>query len=227
MTGIEDSNARWVPLSEVHRWAKNPRINKDAIPKVAQSIQRFGFVSPVIVWPAESRVVAGHTRTAALESLLAADPGFIPPGAPPGVLPGMVPVRFHAFASEAEATAYAIADNRLNELAQWDTALLPELLGSLDATLAGLTGFSVDLPVLDLSVTPGTPAVTAAPAPETPPARPPRDPYAVVIHYDLIFEDEAQQGEWGEVLKHVRAFPGDTHAARLLAFARAARAAGV
>lgn len=164
MNSVADSNARWVPLAEVHRWAKNPRINKDAIPKVAESIRRFGFVSPVIVWPAESRVVAGHTRVAALESILAIDPGFVPSGAPAGVLPGMVPVRFHAFASEAEATSYAIADNRLNELARWDTDLLPELLGGLDKDLAALTGFVVELPDMRSVVLPDS---APSPTPST------------------------------------------------------------
>lgn len=219
----------WIPLADVRKWDKNPRDNRAAIPKVAASIRRFGVVSAPVVWTSQGRLVAGHTRIAAMELILETDPTFVPVGAPPGTRPGLVPIRFHEFASDEEATAYAIADNRLGELAQWDTEKLPELLGGLDATLAGLTGFTVDLPVLDLPPPPGAPPEDTGPKPEsgTTSNRPPRDPHAVVIHYDLIFEDEAQQKEWGEVLKHARSFPGDTHAARLLAFVRAARAAGV
>lgn len=145
----------WVPLADVKKWDKNPRDNRAAIPKVAASIRRFGVVSAPVVWTSQGRLVAGHTRVAAMELILSTDPEFVPVGAPAGTRPGLVPIRFHEFASEAEATAYAIADNRLGELAQWDTEKLPELLGGLDATLVTLTGFSV--PALDASFVPPTP----------------------------------------------------------------------
>lgn len=137
-----DTHARWLPIAEVRKWDKNPRINAEAIPKVADSIRRFGVVAPAVVWEEAGRLVAGHTRIAALESILAADPTFVPKGASPGVRPGMIPVRFHPFASEAEADAYAIADNRLNEIARWDVPVLHDLLASFgDSSLVALTGF--------------------------------------------------------------------------------------
>lgn len=143
--------APWTPLDTLRAWSDNPRLNADAIPKVAASIRRFGFVAPIVVWEGHDRLVAGHTRMAALESILREEPDFVPPGAPPGTLPGTAPVVFHAFASEADANAYALADNKLNEVAKWDPKGLEALLGTLDAPTITLTGFvppTVTLPDL-------------------------------------------------------------------------------
>ncbi|HJU21239.1 MAG TPA: ParB N-terminal domain-containing protein, partial [Casimicrobiaceae bacterium] len=72
----------WGPISELHKWVQNPRINKEAIPAVARSIRKFGFIAPVVVWSSRKRIVAGHTRIAAMELLLAEDPSFVPRDAP-------------------------------------------------------------------------------------------------------------------------------------------------
>jgi len=117
--------AEWAPIERVKLWERNPRRNDPVIPKVARSIRRYGFVAPLVVWTSRDRLVAGHTRYKAMELLLREDPSFVPRGAPS---PGLVPIRFHEFVSEAEANAYAIADNRLGEEAEWDdTALADEL----------------------------------------------------------------------------------------------------
>lgn len=157
---LADSAAVWLPIAQVRPWDKNPRRNDKAIPKVAESIRRFGFVAPAVVWREGDRLVAGHTRMAALAAILAVEPGFIPRGAPPGVLPGMLPVRFHAFASDEEADAYGVADNRLNELAEWDETKLQDLLEGMSTPLLDLTGFSLELPEL-----PGLSQTTALGAP--------------------------------------------------------------
>ncbi len=117
--------AYWAPLSTLRKWAKNPRKNAQAIPRVARSIRKYGFVAPVVVWQSQNRLVAGHTRIAALEQLLREEPGFIPRDAPG---PGLAPVRFHEFVDEAEANAYALADNKLVEAATWDDQLLGDVL---------------------------------------------------------------------------------------------------
>jgi DNA modification methylase len=132
----------WLPLAAVRPWQKNPRKNKRACAPVAASIKQWGFVAPVVVWLGGDRMVAGHTRIMALQSLLAKDPGFVPPGAPGS---GLVPVRFQDFKSEAEADAYALADNRLAEIAEWDEGALPGILRGIqeaDASLLALTGWT-------------------------------------------------------------------------------------
>jgi hypothetical protein len=133
--------AYWTPIKELARWARNPRKNESAIPEVARSIRKYGFVAPVVVWQSRSQIIAGHTRIAALESLLSQDRAFVPRDAPGA---GLVPVRFHEFADESEAAAYALADNKLGELADWDEDVLGQILGelrSIDETLLAHTGF--------------------------------------------------------------------------------------
>ena len=117
------------PIDYCANWDRNPRLNQNAIPSIAESIRRFGFVAPVVVWKDKDRVVAGHTRIAALKSILAVEPSFVPPHAPG---PGLIPVREHPFRSEDEANAYAIADNKLAETADWDVSGLIGLLQELD-----------------------------------------------------------------------------------------------
>ena len=133
--------AYWTPIKELAKWARNPRKNESAISQVARSIRKYGFVAPIVVWQSRSQIVAGHTRIVALESLLAQDRAFVPRDAPGA---GLVPVRFHEFADESEAAAYALADNKLSELADWDEGMLGQILGelrSIDETLLAHTGF--------------------------------------------------------------------------------------
>src|SRR4051812_49177724 len=136
--------AFWQPIAALEKWRKNPRKNVAAVPMVARSIRTYGFVAPVVVWTSRGQLVAGHTRIAALESILAHDPKFVPRDAP-GV--GLVPVRVHEFRDEAEAAAYAIADNKLSEVAEWDEALLGEVMreiAALDDKMLVETGFGSD-----------------------------------------------------------------------------------
>lgn len=118
----------WIPLSTLKPWLKNPRHNDHAISLIAASIRRFGFVAPVVIWKETNRLVAGHTRMKALAFLLKEDPEFVPKGAPG---PGLVPTRFQSFATEEEANAYALADNKLAEVSDWNEAELKEILTEL------------------------------------------------------------------------------------------------
>jgi ParB-like chromosome segregation protein Spo0J len=134
--------AYWTPITELSKWTKNPRKNDKAVPRVARSIRKWGFVAPVVVWESKKRLVAGHTRIAALESILKEAPGFVPRDAPGTAL---VPVRFHEFTDETEANAYALADNKLNEIATWDDEGLAQILADIrtsDSLLLEETGFS-------------------------------------------------------------------------------------
>jgi ParB-like chromosome segregation protein Spo0J len=120
----------WLPLADIIPWSRNPRKNDGRpVADVAASIRRFGFVAPIVVWTSRRQIVAGHTRLKALRSILKGEPDFAPRGAPG---PGLAPVRYQDFASEEEAAAYAIADNRLGELAIWDDALLKQVLAEVN-----------------------------------------------------------------------------------------------
>lgn len=152
--------AEWAHIDTLTPWDKNPRDNRAAIPKVAASIKRYGFPTVVTVWDESGIVLAGHTRVAAMRSLLSSDPDFLLSGSPG---PGFVPVRRCSFASEAEAQMFALADNKLGEEARWDSPLLADLLADLSTSCGldalGVSGFnSADvLAALDLKA-----AATAA-----------------------------------------------------------------
>ncbi len=118
----DEPAAVWAPLSALHAWCRNPRRNDAAVAKVAASIKRFGFASPIIARK-NGEVIAGHTRLKAAFSL------------------GMdrVPVRYLDL-DPSEAHLLALADNRLAEAAEWDVEALASLLSDYaldDAALAG------------------------------------------------------------------------------------------
>lgn len=117
--------AEWVPVEKLTPWAGNPRHNSAAIKEVKASIRRFGFASPIIARKADGMVIAGHTRLAAAREL--------------GI--ERVPVRYLDL-DPAEARLLALADNKLGEIAEWDTNKLADALRELDAdgALAGLEG---------------------------------------------------------------------------------------
>ena len=52
--------AYWSPISTLRKWAKNPRKNDHAVPRVARSIRKYGFVAPVVVWQSQGRLVVGR-----------------------------------------------------------------------------------------------------------------------------------------------------------------------
>lgn len=125
--GTGEAAAEYVSIDSLVPWDRNPRKNDAAIPEVAKSIQRFGFGSPIVARLADRRIIAGHTRWAAAKSLGLSE----------------VPVRFLDL-SESEATALALADNRLGEIADWNDAELVESLRALQASDVDLSDLGWD-----------------------------------------------------------------------------------
>ena len=64
-----ETAAIWAPLEALKEWDKNPRNNEEAIDKVATSIKRFGFASPIIARKEDGMIIAGHTRFKAAKKL--------------------------------------------------------------------------------------------------------------------------------------------------------------
>jgi DNA modification methylase len=140
----------------------NPRLHsKKQIRQIANSIETFGFNVPVLV-DAELNVIAGHGRLLAGREL-----GW-----------SEVPTLCLDRLTPAQARAFAIADNRLTEIATWDDRLLAEQLK--DLSLLGLdfslevTGFEVaeidlriasldDMPEQDDDPADAVPEVSAEP----------------------------------------------------------------
>ena len=118
---MEDPAAVYLPIGDLSPWEKNPRRNEAAIDEVAGSIRRFGFASPIIATKA-NRIIAGHTRWEAAKKL--------------GL--DVVPVRVMDL-DPVDAQLLAIADNKLGEIAEWDDAMLADVLGELrEYDLSGL-----------------------------------------------------------------------------------------
>lgn len=116
------------PTEKVMPYGKNPRRNEAAIPKVAAAIKKFGWRQPIVV-DKDGVIIVGHTRLQAARSL-----GYTE-----------VPVHVAHDMSAKDIRAYRLADNRLHEDSEWDTALLAFELNELrleeDVDLLD-TGFS-------------------------------------------------------------------------------------
>ena len=113
-----------IKLSALRPYGNNPRDNAAAVPKVAESIGRFGFLVPLVVSP-DGEIVCGHTRYEAAKRLgMASVPCVVADGL-----------------SQAEMDAFRLVDNRTAELAEWDEAKLRAELDSLIGEGIDLSGF--------------------------------------------------------------------------------------
>lgn len=124
--------AEYVAVASLRPWAKNPRKNDPAVKAVADSIKRFGFGAPLIARRENGEIIAGHTRLKAAIKLGLTE----------------VPVRYLDL-SEAEAHALALADNKVGELAEWDDAVLAEVLRDLTAADVSMDGLGFSSKELD------------------------------------------------------------------------------
>ena len=120
----------YIALERLHPSPNNARTHsKKQLKQIARSIERFGFVNPVLIAD-DLEIIAGHGRVEAAKLLGLKE-------APTVRLSNLSP---------AERRAYVVADNRLAELCGWDRDLLAiELKGLLDLKFDDieLTGFSL------------------------------------------------------------------------------------
>lgn len=134
---------RLAAISDLKPSPRNARTHsKKQIQQIAESIQQFGWTSPIVVDEA-GRIIAGHGRFAAsLDLRLRRVPTIVVSGL-----------------SEVEKRALALADNRIAAGAGWDRAILAAELGELATLLPelslelGLTGFDaaeIDALAVDL-----------------------------------------------------------------------------
>lgn len=124
--------ADWVSVADLVAWDKNPKPHgQDNIKEIARSIRRFDFGAPIVAWRSKRQVVAGHGRLLGASLLMREDPGRLLATDAPA--PGLVPVRWMEFASESEAAAYALADNRLTEVNPMTDAAVADILREIEA----------------------------------------------------------------------------------------------
>lgn len=135
-----EAAAVWVPIDQLHVWKDNPRKNDgEPVKKVVESIKRFGFASPIVA-RRNGEIIAGHTRYKAAQVLKL----------------DRVPVRYMDL-DPAEAHLLALADNKLNEFAEWNDAQVAAILsdfGLPDADLAGWTAEELDKIAAKLGASP-------------------------------------------------------------------------
>lgn len=105
-----------VPINELKPYKNNARThNEKQIDKIANSIQEFGFINPVLI-DSDYVIIAGHGRVKGAEKL-----GMVE-----------VPCLFVEDLTEEQKRAYIIADNKLALDAGWDYPLLMEEIEELD-----------------------------------------------------------------------------------------------
>lgn len=113
-------------LSQIIPYENNPRNNDHAVKSVAESIRQCGYVSPIVIDECNV-ILAGHTRYKAL-SLLGYDTVECV------VASGLDPEQKRKF---------RILDNKLGELATWDTEALSIELEGIDF---GVLNLEWDMP---------------------------------------------------------------------------------
>jgi hypothetical protein len=118
------------PLDSLKANPRNPRIHTDKqINQIARSMKEFGAIMPRVV-DRNSQIIIGHGRVRAAQLI--------------GI--NELPTIRVEHLTEAQATALAIADNKLTENSTWNDELLAQQLKSLSEELdfdVEVTGFEV------------------------------------------------------------------------------------
>lgn len=96
-----------IAVDKLIPYARNPRLNDNAVDSVAASIKEFGFLVPIVI-DADNVVVAGHTRLKAANKLGLSE----------------VPCIIAEDLTETQLQAFRIIDNKVAEKASWDFDLL-------------------------------------------------------------------------------------------------------
>lgn len=111
-------NIREIATSRLREYENNPRNNDLAVEKVKYSIQRFGFLFPVVV-DMNLVIVAGHTRVRACREL--------------GIQ--SVPCIVADELTEEQVNFFRLVDNKTSEYSDWDFEKLKSELALVDLTL--------------------------------------------------------------------------------------------
>ena len=113
-------------------YENNPRNNDAAVDAVAASIREFGFKVPIII-DRDGVIVAGHTRHKAAKKL------------------GMktVPCIIADDLSPEQIKAFRIADNKTNELADWDMEKLLQEMAEIQIDMKQFGFTDEDIPEID------------------------------------------------------------------------------
>lgn len=119
-------------VTDLIPYVNNPRNNAAAVDAVASSIAEFGFNVPIVL-DKNNIIVTGHTRLLAAKKL------------------GLesVPCIIADHLTDAQIKAFRLADNRVAELATWDTELLDQELAELAEIDFNMSAFGFEEPEAD------------------------------------------------------------------------------
>jgi hypothetical protein len=141
----QNVNFQLLALDQLKPNPANPRKHSRAqIQAIGRSIETFGFNAPVLM-DMNKQIIAGHGRYEAALAL--------------GL--SQIPVISLEHLSEAQATAYMLADNKLNDRSSWDDEALALQLRELtalaldfDIEAIGFEPPEIDLRIQSLDMTP-------------------------------------------------------------------------
>lgn len=130
----------YLPVQSLRANPRNPKAHSDDT--ISASIDRFGYIEPIVMDGRTDYIVSGHGRTAALRR--AEEAGGEPPEGvridpDTGVWLAPVVIGWES-RDDVEATAALIALNRTTELGGWVDASLLEALDVLSQVDGGLAG---------------------------------------------------------------------------------------
>ncbi len=184
------------PVSDLKPRSTNPRTHsKKQIRQIADSINQFGFINPILA-DQDNTIVAGQGRVEAARLL--------------GIK--TVPTIRLEDLTENEIRAYVIADNRLAELAGWNRELLAiELQGLIevdfdfDVTITGFEMPEIDILIGELDeVEEDDPADEAPEVGDGPPVTRPGDCWLIGDHR-LICGDSTDSNIYARLLEGAEA----------------------
>lgn len=124
-------------IEELKPYENNPRKNEKAIEYVANSIKEFGFKVPLVI-EKDGTIVTGHTRYQACKQL--------------GI--DEIPCIVADDLTPKQIKAFRIADNKTNDMAEWDDDLLSlelkDILDDIDMTDFGFGEFELSILTEDM-----------------------------------------------------------------------------
>lgn len=176
---------QFTKLSEIAEADVNPKDHD--IGAIHESMNRFGFTSPLLMNEATGKLVAGHGRVEALTQKKQFNED------PPANInvdedgEWLIPIiRGVSFKDENEAQAYLLADNRLVELGGWNTNVLLEELEKL-AEATDLSGTGFDQADIQQMYDDMEDSINEGEDKGLPMGKP---------SYEIVFDDETQQAQF-------------------------------
>lgn len=128
---------KMIKIGDLKPYENNPRNNDNAVEYVKNSIKKFGFKVPLVI-DKDNVIVTGHTRyRASLELGLKEVPCIVADDL-----------------TDKQIKAFRIADNKTNDMAEWNDDLLAielkDVLDDIDMTDFGFGDFELSMLIDDM-----------------------------------------------------------------------------